>query len=150
MPGMVGKLKLYLDTSVLLSLLIDEEKNGVKLGENVATLLRQAADGKYQIMVSEHTACELLKAGVPREYIDQALRPMLLMSGGDLLLANEDILRAAMKIHRISEIPFLIALHIVFAQRNNAVIVSRDFEMLHGARTQRRRHEARRPAGRIP
>jgi predicted nucleic acid-binding protein len=135
MPGMVGKLKLYLDTSVLLSLLIDEEKNGVKLGENVARLLREAAEGKYQIMISEHTANELLKAGVPREYLDQALRPMLLLSGGDLLLANEDILRAAMKVHRVSEIPFMIALHIIFAQRNNAVIVSRDFEMLHGART---------------
>jgi predicted nucleic acid-binding protein len=135
MPGMVGKLKLYLDTNVLLSLLIDEEKNGVRLGENVASLLRQAADGKYQIMISEHTANELLKAGVPREFIDQALRPMLLLNGGDLLLVNEDILRAAMKIHRVNEIPFMLALHIVFAQRNNAVIVSRDFEMLHGART---------------
>jgi predicted nucleic acid-binding protein len=135
MPGMVGKLKLYLDTSVLLSLLIDEEKNGVRLGENVARLLDQAADGKYQIMISEHTVNELLKAGVPREYTDQALRPMLLLNGGDLLLANEDILRAAMKVHRVSEIPFMLALHIVFAQRNNAVIVSRDFEMLHGART---------------
>ncbi len=135
MPGPIGKLKLYLDTNVLLSLLIDEEKGGVKLGENVAALLRQAADGKYQIMISEHTANELLKAGVPREFIDQALRPMLLMSGGDLLLANEDILRAAAKIHRVSEIPFLLALHVVFAQRNNAVIVTRDFDMLHGART---------------
>jgi hypothetical protein len=135
MPGMVGKLKLYLDTNVLLSLLIDEEKNGVKLGENVAALLRLAAEGKYQIMISEHTASELLKAGVPREYLDQALRPMLLLNGGDLLLANEDILRAAIKLHRVSEIPFMIALHIVFAQRNNAVIVSRDFEMLHGGRT---------------
>jgi predicted nucleic acid-binding protein len=132
---MVGKLKLYLDTNVLLSLLIDEEKDGVKLGENVAALLRLAADGKYQIMFSEHTADELLKAGVPREYLDQALRPMLLLNGGDLLLANEDILRAALKLHRVSEIPFMIALHIVFAQRNNAVIVSRDFEMLHGGRT---------------
>jgi hypothetical protein len=135
MPGMVGKLKLYLDTNVLLSLLIDEEKNGVKLGENVAALLRLAAGGKYQIMISEHTASELLKAGVPREYLDQAMRPMLLLNGGDLLLANEDILRAAMKLHRVSEIPFMTALHIVFAQRNNAVIVSRDFEMLHGGRT---------------
>jgi predicted nucleic acid-binding protein len=134
MPG-IGKIKLYLDTNVLLSLLIDEEKDGVKLGENVARLLREAADGKYQIMVSEHTANELLKAGVPQEYIDQALRPLLLLGGGDLLLTNEDILRAAMKIHRVSEIPFLLALHIVFAQRNNALIVSRDFEMLHGART---------------
>lgn len=135
MPGQVGKLKLYLDTNVLLSLLVDEEKNGVKLGDNVAQLLKQAADGKYQILISEHTANELLKAGVPQEYIDQALRPMLLLGGGDLLLTNEDILRAAMKIHRVSEIPFLLALHIVFSQRNNAVIVSRDFEMLHGART---------------
>jgi hypothetical protein len=33
MHGQVGKLKLYLDTNVLLSLLIDEEKGGVKLGE---------------------------------------------------------------------------------------------------------------------
>jgi predicted nucleic acid-binding protein len=135
MPGMVGKLKLYLDTNVLLSLLIDEEKNGVKFGENVSNLLKQAADGKYIVLVSEHTANELLKSGVPREYIDQAIRPMLLLSGGDLLLANEDILRAAMKLHRVSELPFLLALHIVFAQRNNAVIVSRDFEMLHGGRT---------------
>ncbi len=131
----IGKIKLDLDTSVLLSLLIDEEKGGVKLGENVARLLKEAAGGKYSVLVSEHAANELLKAGVPREYIDQALRPMLLLGGGDLLLANEDILRAALKIHRVSEIPFPIALHIVFAQRNNALIVTRDFEMSHGARS---------------
>ncbi len=135
MSGMVGKIKLYLDTNVLLSLLVDEEKKGVKLGENVARLLKQAADGQYQIFVSEHTANELLKTGAPAEYIDQVLRPMLLMNGGDLLLANEDILRAAMKLHRVNEIPFLRALHIVFAQRNNAIIVTRDFDMSNSART---------------
>ncbi|OPY27487.1 MAG: PIN domain protein [Methanocella sp. PtaU1.Bin125] len=135
MPGVTGRIKLYLDTNVLLSLLVDEEKNGVKLGENVAQLLRQAADGKYQVFVSEHTANELLKAGVPPEYVDQVLRPMLLMSGSDLLVANEDVLRAALKISRISEMPFLRALHIVFAQRNNALIVTRDFDMINGARS---------------
>ena len=134
MPGMVGRLKLYLDANVLLSLFVDEVKGGVKLGENVAQLLDQAADGKYLILVSEQTADELLRAGVPKEYIDQALRPMLLLNGSDLLVANEDILRGALKVHRMREMPFLRALHIVFAQRNNAVIVSRDFEMLHGAR----------------
>lgn len=136
MPGMVGKLKLYLDTNVLLSLLVDEEKDGVKLGENVARLLREAADGKYQVLVSEHAAFELRQAGVPQEIIGQALRPMLLLSGGDLLLANEDILRGALKISRVFDLPFPRALHITFAQRNNAVIVTRDFEMLHGARQQ--------------
>lgn len=135
MPGPIVKLKLYLDTNVLLSLLIDEEKNGVKLGENVARLLREAADGKYQVLVSEHTTNELMKVGVPEEYVDQALRPMLLLGGSDLLLVNEDILRAALKAHRVSEIPFMLALHIVFAQRNNALIVTRDFEMLHSARS---------------
>ncbi len=135
MSGMVGKIKLYLDTNVLLSLLVDEEKKGVKLGENVAQLLKQAADGNYQVFVSEHTANELLKSGAPAEYLDQVLRPMLLMNGSDLLLANEDILRAAMKLHRINEIPFLRALHIIFAQRNNAIIVTRDFDMSNSART---------------
>jgi predicted nucleic acid-binding protein len=134
MPGMVGKIKLYLDTNVLLSLLVDEEKKGVKLGENVAELLRQSADGKYQVFVSEHTANELLKVGVPEEYIDQVLRPMLLMNGSDLLLTNEDILRGALKLHRTNEMPFLRALHIVFAQRNNALIVTRDFDMINSAR----------------
>ncbi len=135
MPGMVGKIKLYFNTDVLLSLLAGEENKGVKLGENVAKLLDQAAAGQYLILVSEHTAYELVKAGVPREFVDQALRPMLLLNGGDLLLANEDILRGALKISRVNEMPFLRALHIVFAQRNNAVIVTRDFEMLHGARS---------------
>ena len=50
------RLKLYLDSSVLLSLLRDEELKGVKLGENVANLLGQAAEGKYQVLASEHTA----------------------------------------------------------------------------------------------
>ena len=135
MSGMVGKIKLYLNTDVLLSLLVDEEKKGVKLGENVAELLRQAADGKYQVFVSEHTANELLKVGVPAEYLGQVLRPMLLMNGSDLLLANEDILRGALKLHRMSEMPFLRALHIVFAQRNNAIIVTRDFDTANSART---------------
>lgn len=135
MSGMVGKIKLYLNTDVLLSLLVDEEKKGAKLGENVAELLRQAADGKYQVFVSEHTANELLKVGVPAEYLGQVLRPMLLMNGSDLLLANEDILRGALKLHRMSEMPFLRALHIVFAQRNNAIIVTRDFDTANSART---------------
>jgi len=135
MSGMVGKIKLYLNTDVLLSLLVDEEKKGVKLGENVAQLLKQAADGKYQVFVSEHTANELLKVGVPVEYLDQVLKPMLLMNGSDLLLANEDILRGAMKLHRVSEMPFLRALHIIFAQRNNALIVTRDFDTANSART---------------
>jgi hypothetical protein len=135
MSGMVGKIKLYLNTDVLLSLLVDEEKKGVKLGENVAGLLRQAADGKYQVLVSEHTANELLKVGVPAEYLGQVLRPMLLMNGSDLLLANEDIMRGALKLHRMSEMPFLRALHIVFAQRNNAIIVTRDFDTANSART---------------
>jgi predicted nucleic acid-binding protein len=132
---MTGKIKLYLDTNVLVSLLIDEEKNGVKLGENVARLLREAADGRYLVLVSEHTANELLKAGAPAEYVDQVLRPMLLMNGSDLLVVNEDILRGALKMHRISEMPFLRALHIVFAQRNNAIIVTRDFDTANSART---------------
>ncbi len=135
MAGIIGRIKLYLDTNVLLSLLTDEEKKGVKLGDNVARLLRQAADGKYQVFVSEHAANELLKAGVPPEYIDQVLRPMLLMNGSDLLVVNEDILRAALKMHRITEMPFLRALHIVFAQRNNALVVSRDFDMINSARS---------------
>jgi predicted nucleic acid-binding protein len=132
---MVGRIKLYLDTNVLLSLLADEEKNGVKLGDNVAQLLRQSAEGKYQVFVSEHTANELLKVGVPPEYIDQVLRPMLLMSGSDLLVTNEEVLRAALKLHRITEMPFLRALHVVFAQRNNALIVTRDFDMINSARS---------------
>jgi hypothetical protein len=60
---------------------------------------------------------------------------MLLMNGSDLLVVNEDILRGALKLHRMSEMPFLRALHIVFAQRNNAIIVTRDFDTANSART---------------
>ncbi|WP_424358495.1 PIN domain-containing protein [Methanocella sp. MCL-LM] len=125
MPGNI-KLKLYLDSSVLLSLLRDEEANGVKLGENVARLLREAAEGKYQVLVSEHAAAELVAAGAPREYVDQVLRPMLLLHGGDLLVANESIIYGALKLSRTYEVPMLRALHVVFAQRNNALLVTRD------------------------
>lgn len=122
----ITRLRLYLDTGVLLSLLMDEEAKGIKLGENVAKLLDQAAEGKYQLMVSEHTAAELMDAGVSREYIDQMLRPMLLLNGDDLLLTNENIVRGALKTARMYEIPFMLALHVVFAQRNNALIITRD------------------------
>lgn len=122
----ITKLRLYLDTGVLLSLLMDEEAKGIKLGENVAKLLDQAAEGKYQLMVSEHTAAELMDAGVSREYIDQMLRPMLLLNGDDLLLTNENIVRGALKMARMYEIPFMLALHVVFAQRNNALMITRD------------------------
>ncbi len=125
MPGTI-RLKLYLDSGVLLSLLRDEEANGVRLGENVAKLLYQAADGKYQVMVSEHAAAELVAAGAPREYVDQVLRPMLLLHGGDLLVANESIIFGALKLSRTYEVPFLRALHVVYAQRNNALLVTRD------------------------
>ncbi len=124
------RLKLYLDSSVLLSLLRDEELKGVKLGENVANLLRQAAEGKYQLLASEHTAAELVAAGVSREYVDRLLRPMLLLNGGDLLVANENILYGALKISRTYEVPFPLALHVVFAQRNNALLVTRDMDTL--------------------
>jgi predicted nucleic acid-binding protein len=135
MPGMIGKLKLYLDTSVLLSMLVEEEAGGVKRGENVARLLEQAADGKYQVLVSEHTAGELVAVGVSQEYVDQMLRPMLLLGGGDLLLANEDIVRGALKVTRLYEgVGFMTALHIVFAQRNNALLVTRDLTTINKGR----------------
>jgi predicted nucleic acid-binding protein len=134
MPAVKSKLKLYLDTNVLLSLLENEEKEGAKLGENVMRLLQSAAEGKYQIMASEHTAKELLDMGVPGEYIDQILRPMLLLNGGDILVTNTDIIRTALKIMRTYDIPFLIALHIVFAQRNNALLVTRDITLISSAR----------------
>lgn len=135
MPGMIGKLRLYLSTDVLLSLLEGQEAGGRKLGEHVAEVLRQAVDGKYQILVSEHTVYELLQVGVPREYVDQALRPMLLLGGSDLLLMNDDILYGALKIHRQYEMPFMQALHITFAQRNNALIVTRDISLVNTARS---------------
>ena len=131
---MMGKLRLYLSTDVLLSLLEGQAAGSVPLGANVARLLDQAADGVYQILVSEHTAGELLQAGVPREFVDQALRPMLLLEGGDLLLVNEDILFGALRVSRQYEMPFLVALHIVFAQRNNALLVTRDMGLALRAR----------------
>jgi predicted nucleic acid-binding protein len=129
------RLKLYLDSSVFLSLLRDEAVNGVKLGENVANLLRQAAEGKYQVLASEHTVAELMAVGVPREYVDQVLRPMLVLNGGDLLVANENILYGALKLSRTYEVPFFRALHVVFAQRNNALLVTRDMDTLIGVRS---------------
>lgn len=134
MPGNI-RLKLYLDTNVLLSLLRDEEVNGVRLGENVATLLKQAADGKYQVLVSEHTAAELVAAGVPKEYVGQVLRPMLLLHGGDLLVVNDSVLTGALKISRTYEVPFMLALHAVFAQRSNALIVTRDMNAMLSMRS---------------
>jgi hypothetical protein len=131
---MVGKLRLYLNTDVLLSLLEGQEAGSAKLGENVARLLHQAADGKYQVLVSEHTARELLAVGVPREYLDQVLRPMLLFGGNDLLLVNEDIVRGALKAYRQYEMPFFVALHMVFTQRNNALLVTRDKTIALAAR----------------
>lgn len=129
------KLKLYLDTNVLLSLLQDEEVNGVKLGENVAKLLHEAADGKYQVLVSEHAAAELVAAGVPKEYLDQALRPLLALGGGDLLVTNQSIVSGALKLARTYEVPFARALHVVFAQRNNALLVSRDISTMNNVRS---------------
>jgi predicted nucleic acid-binding protein len=111
-----------MNTDVLLSLLQGEPEKG----ERVAKLLYDAAEGKYQILVSEHTAYELLRLGVPAEYINQVLRPLLLLNGSDILVANDDVLRAALKDMRVNEIPFMMALHVVFAQRNNALMVTRD------------------------
>ncbi len=135
MSGMVGKIKLYLNTDVLLSLLVDEEKKGVKLGENVASSSdrRPTANTRSSSPNIPRTSCS--RWASRQEYLGQVLRPMLLMNGSDLLLANEDILRGALKLHRMSEMPFLRALHIVFAQRNNAIIVTRDFDTANSART---------------
>ncbi|MCD1294722.1 PIN domain-containing protein [Methanocella sp. CWC-04] len=134
MPAIKNRLRLYLDTNVLLSLLENEEADGVKLGENVAKLLKDAAEGKYQIIASEHTVNELLEMGVPREYVDQVLRPMLLLNGGDLLVTNSDIINVALKTMRVQDIPFMEALHIVFAQRNNALVITRDITFINRAR----------------
>jgi predicted nucleic-acid-binding protein len=130
MPAVKNRLRLYLNTDVLLSLLEDEPEKGDK----VAKLLYDAADGKYQILVSEHAAYELLKLGVPAEYINQVLRPLLLLNGSDVLVANDDIIRAALKSLRVSEIPFMMALHVIFAQRNNALLVTRDLSFITAAR----------------
>lgn len=110
-----GRLRLYLNTDVILSLLVDEPGKG----ESVAKLLYAAADGKYQVLVSEHTAYELLRLGVPMEYIKQVLRPLLLLNGSDILVANSDILRSAERTMRQYEMPFMRALHVVFAQRKD-------------------------------
>ena len=125
-----SRLRLYLNTDVIMSLLENEPEKG----ENVAKLLYQAAEGKYQILVSEHTVYELLKLGVPEEYISQALRPLLLLNGSDILLANSDILRAGEKVMRQYEMSFMKALHLVFAQRNNSLVVTRDINFMNPAR----------------
>lgn len=130
MPALKSKLKLYLGTDVLLSLL-----KGAEGSENVAKLLNVAADGKYQVIVSEHTAQELLDAGVPQEYINQVLRPLLLLSGSDLLVTNTDIVNAALKDMRHYEMPFADALHIVFASRNSALFITRDIGFMNKARS---------------
>jgi predicted nucleic acid-binding protein len=125
-----SRLRLYLNTDVILSLLEDEPGKG----ENVAKLLYDAADGKYQVLVSEHTVYELLKLGVPPEYMNQALRPLLLLNGSDILVANSDILRTAEKVMRQYEMPFMRALHVVFAQRNNSLVLTRDIDFTNSAR----------------
>lgn len=135
MPALKSKLKLYLGTDVLLSMLKGEEADGKKLGDNVARLLSEAADGKYQVIVSEHTARELLDAGVPKEYVNQMLRPLLLLGGSDLLVTNTDIIRAALKDMRLYEMPFMQALHVVFAGRNSALVVTRDLTFINKARS---------------
>jgi predicted nucleic acid-binding protein len=128
---MKSRLRLYLNTDVILSLLENEPDKG----ENVARLLYQAADGKYQLLVSEHTAYELLRLGVSTEYVNQALRPFLLLNGSDVLVANSDILRSAMKTMRQFDMPFMKALHVVFAQRNNSLVVTRDLNFINAARS---------------
>jgi len=130
MPAVKNRLRVYLNTDVLLSLLEDEPGKGDK----VAKLLYEAADGKYQVLVSEHTVYELLKLGVPADYVNQVLRPLLLLNGSDILVANDDILRGAIKSSRVSEIPFMMALHVLFAQRNNALLVTRDVSFITAAR----------------
>ena len=120
-----------MNTDVIISLLENEPEKG----ENVARLLYQAADGKYQLLVSEHTAYELLRLGVPMEYVNQALRPFILLNGSDVLVANSDILRTAMKTMRQFDMPFMKALHVVFAQRNNSLVVTRDLNFINAARS---------------
>jgi predicted nucleic acid-binding protein len=126
-----SRLRLYLNTDVILSLLTNEPGKG----ENVAKLLYQAADGKYQVLVSEHTAYELLRLGIPMEYVNQALRPLLLLNGSDILVANSDILRSAERVMRQYDMPFMRALHVVFAQRNNSLVLTRDIDFTNSARS---------------
>lgn len=125
-----SRLRLYLNTDVILSLLTNEPGKG----ENVAKLLYQAADGKYQVLVSEHTAYELLRLGVPMEYVNQVLRPLLLLNGSDVLVANSDIMRSAERTMRQYEMPFMRALHVMFAQRNNSLVLTRDIDFTNSAR----------------
>ncbi len=125
-----SRLRLYLNTDVILSLLEDEPGKG----DSVAKLLYEAADGKYQVLVSEHTAYELLRLGVPAEYVRQVLRPLLLLNGSDILLANSDILRSAERTMRQYEMPFMRALHVVFAQRNSSLVLTRDLDFMNRAR----------------
>lgn len=125
-----SRLRLYLNTDVILSLLEDEPGKA----DGVAKLLYAAADGKYQVLVSEHTAYELLRLGVPMEYIRQVLRPLLLLNGSDILVANSDIMRSAERTMRQYEMPFMRALHVVFAQRNNSLVLTRDLDFMNRAR----------------
>ena len=125
-----SRLRLYLNTDVILSLLAGEPGKA----DNVAKLLYEAADGKYQVLVSEHTAYELLKLGVPMEYVNQVLRPLLLLNGSDILVANSDIVRSAERTMRQYEMPFMRALHVVFAQRNSSLVLTRDLDFMNRAR----------------
>jgi predicted nucleic acid-binding protein len=125
-----SRLRLYLNTDVILSLLEDEPGKG----DSVAKLLYEAADGKYQVLVSEHTAYELLRLGVPAEYVRQVLRPLLLLNGSDILVANSDIMRSAEHTMRQFEMPFMRALHVVFAQRNSSLVLTRDLDFMNRAR----------------
>ncbi len=125
-----SRLRLYLNTDVILSLLEGEPGKA----DNVAKLLYDAADGKYQVLVSEHTAYELLRLGVPAEYIQQVLRPLLLLNGSDVLVANSDIMRSAERTMRQFEMPFMRALHVVFAQRNSSLVITRDLDFMNRAR----------------
>jgi predicted nucleic acid-binding protein len=125
-----SRLRLYLNTDVILSLLEGEPGKA----DGVAKLLYEAADGKYQVLVSEHTAYELLRLGMPMEYIGQVLRPLLLLNGSDILVANSDILRSAERTMRQYEMPFMRALHVVFAQRNSSLVITRDLDFMNRAR----------------
>jgi predicted nucleic acid-binding protein len=128
-----NRLRVYLCTDVLLSLLEGESRND--FGENVSRILEGAADGRYQVLVSEHTVDELLRLGVPEDYVDGVLRPFLLLNGTDLLVTNSEIVRAALKMSRSKEVPFMDTLHAIFAQRNNALVITRDLDFTNAARS---------------
>ncbi len=125
-----SRLRLYLNTDVILSLLEGEPGKA----DNTAKLLYEAAEGRYQVLVSEHTAYELLKLGVPEEYLRRVLRPLLLLNGSDILVANSDIMRSAGRTMRQFEMPFMWALHAVFAQRNSSLVLTRDINFTNKAR----------------